>query len=49
MGNVDGFARSVGRRGGREKMPDEYISREAALKAAKVKLLPILRGEDERR
>ena len=31
MGNVDGFARSVGRRGGREKMPDEYISREAAL------------------
>ena len=37
MGNVDGFARSVGRRGGREKMPDEYISREAALQEMEVK------------
>ena len=30
-------------------MLEGYISREAAVKAAKVKLLPILRGEDERR
>jgi Pyruvate/2-oxoacid:ferredoxin oxidoreductase delta subunit len=35
LGDVDGFARSVGRRGGREKMPEEYISREAALKYIK--------------